>query len=324
MRDLKIFYLPLVIIMLSCSTDQEADFSSSIIDELLIIAPASPGGGWDQTARLIQDALIQEGLVRNAQVINIPGAGGSIGLAQLANGTFDGSNVIMMSGLIMLGATITNDSPITLNDTEALARLIGEYEVLVVPASSPYQSLDEFLDAWRLDPGSLAVAGGSAGGTDHMLLGLMAIEQGINPSEINYLPHSGGGDSLASILGGHVAAGLNGLGELLPFIQSERVTALAVSSPERIEGIEIPTFIELGHDIELSNWRSVITYSNQSAETIEAYSLLIERLVATDSWGEIVERNNWSDLYLEKNDFDSFMTSEQIIVADVLESIGLN
>jgi putative tricarboxylic transport membrane protein len=152
----------------------------------------------------------------------------------------------------------------------------------------------------------------------------MAIEQGINPSEINYLPHSGGGESLASILGGHVSAGLNGLGELLPFIQSGRVRALAVSSPERIEGIEIPTFFELGHDIELSNWRSVITYSNQSAEMMEAYSLLIERLVATDSWSEIVERNNWSDLYLEKNDFDSFMTSEQIIVADVLESIGLN
>ena len=89
------------------------------------------------------------------------------------------------------------------------------------------------LDAWKQDPGAFAIAGGSAGGTDHMLAGLLAARVGMDPTTINYVPHSGGGESIASILGEQVTAGINGLSELVAFIESGRMRALAISSEMR-------------------------------------------------------------------------------------------
>jgi putative tricarboxylic transport membrane protein len=320
----KILIVALVILTLASCSNEIQDESQYLIKEIEIIAPASPGGGWDQTARLIQGVLLSQGLVGNSQVVNIPGAGGTIGLAQLVTNSRNVNMKIMLSGLIMMGASLSNNSEVTLNDAIPIARLLGEYEVLVVPTSSPYVNLDSFLNDWRDDPGSLSVAGGSAGGTDHMLLGLLAIDQGVDPSSINYLAHSGGGESLAAILGNHVTAGINGYGELRAFIDSGRLRALAISSPERIEGIDIPTFIEQGVDIELANWRSLIASPNEPNENIIKYRELATELNNLEEWGAVLDNNNWTNLFLIGSEFDQFLIDENKRVNEVLSSIGLS
>ena len=213
---------------------------------LTILAPAAPGGGWDQTARAMQAALQDDEDSGAVRVVNVAGAGGTIGLAQLVNSGQGRGDMLLVTGLIMVGAVLTNQSPVTLGETTPLARLTGDYEVLVVPHGSPYDSLPAFLDAWQQNPGALPIAGGSAGGTDHMLAGLLAVRVGMDPATINYIPHSGGGESIASILGSQVAAGINGLSELAPFIEAGRLRALAISSEGRLPGREIPTFQEHG------------------------------------------------------------------------------
>ena len=220
--------------------------SGAAPEVLTILAPASPGGGWDQTARAMQAALQEDAAAGSVRVVNVAGAGGTIGLAQFVNAGADRGDALLVTGLIMVGAVLTNRSAVTLKETTPIARLTGDYELLVVPADSPYDDLAAFLDAWKQDPGALAIAGGSAGGTDHMLAGLLAARVGMDPTTINYVPHSGGGESIASILGAQVAAGINGVSELAPFVEAGRLRALAISSAERLPGRPFPTFAEQG------------------------------------------------------------------------------
>src|SRR5688500_7646343 len=200
-----------------------------IYDHLRIIAPAAPGGGWDQTARAMQQALQTEGIVKTSSVENIAGAAGTIGLARLISAERGSGNVAMISGLIMLGAVVTHRSPVTLSDVTPIARLTGEYEAVVVPAQSPYRTLGALIDAFRARPESISWGGGSAGGTDQILAGLVADALGVPPRRVNYIAFSGGGESLSAILGGQVTVGVNGLAEVASQIAAGAVRVLALS-----------------------------------------------------------------------------------------------
>ena len=116
----------------------------------------------------MQAALQEDAADGSVRVVNVAGAGGTIGLAQFINAGADRGDALLVTGLIMVGAVLTNRSAVTLEATTPIARLTGDYELLVVPADSPYDDLAAFLDAWKRNPGALAIAGGSAAGTDHI------------------------------------------------------------------------------------------------------------------------------------------------------------
>lgn len=290
---------------------------------ITIMAPAAPGGGWDQTARTLQMVIQENNLLSNVQVVNVPGAGGTIGLAQVVNSQQANNDYFMVTGLIMMGAIFTNQSAVTLDQVTPIARLIGEYEVMVVPADSPYQTLSEFIEAWKLDPGAMSIAGGSAGGSDHMLAGLLAQAVGVDVSLINYLPHSGGGESLASLLGSHVAAGINGFAELQAFIDSGRLRALALSSEERVEGLDIPTFVEQGVDVTLANWRAIAAPPGISEQQKAELVSIVDQIYNMQTWRDALVRNNWIDLYMKGPEYETFLQNEAVRVDAVLRSIGL-
>ncbi|MCY4600832.1 MAG: tripartite tricarboxylate transporter substrate-binding protein [Acidobacteria bacterium] len=292
-------------------------------DVLTILAPASPGGGWDQTARAMQAALQEDAADGSVRVVNVAGAGGTIGLAQFINAGADRGDALLVTGLIMVGAVLTNRSAVTLEATTPIARLTGDYELLVVPADSPYDDLAAFLDAWKRNPGALAIAGGSAGGTDHMLAGLLAARVGLDPTTVNYVPHSGGGESIASILGGQVAAGINGVSELAPFVEAGRLRALAISSAERLPDRPFPTFREQDVDLTLTNWRGVVGPPNLSDDRRAALAARIAALRESPAWQATLARNGWIDLYLAGPAFDAFLEAERARAAGVLDSIGL-
>lgn len=290
---------------------------------LTILAPASPGGGWDQTARAMQAALQEDGTAGSVRVLNVAGAGGTIGLAQFVNAGPGRGDALLVTGLIMVGAVLTNRSAVTLEQTTPIARLTGDYELLVVPADSPYDTLDAFVEAWGQNPGAHAIAGGSAGGTDHMLAGLLAARVGLDPTAVNYVPHSGGGESIATIVGGQVAAGINGVSELAPFVEAGLLRALAVSSAERMPGRPYPTFREQGVDLTLTNWRGVVGPPDLADDRRAALAARIDALRQSPAWQATLARNGWLDLFLSGPAFDAFLDAERARTAEVLASIGL-
>jgi putative tricarboxylic transport membrane protein len=293
------------------------------LQRLKIMAPAAPGGGWDSTGRQMQAAITQAGIVRNVQVSNVAGAGGTIGLASLVSNLKGDGNQLMVSGLIMVGAILTNKSPVTLSQATPIARLTGEYDVVVVPAQSPIRTMQELGLRLKANPGAVAIAGGSAGGTDHILAGLIVKAVGADPAKVNYIAYSGGGEALAALLGNHVAAGINGYGELVGAIKAGRVRALAISSDKRIPGIDIPTLKEGGIDLELANWRSVMAPPGLSQSQRDTLLGVIDRMVKSPEWQATLKKNDWVDLYLPGDAFTTYLKSEESRVADVLKSIGL-
>ena len=290
---------------------------------LRIIAPAAPGGGWDQTARVMQQVLQRIGVVRTASVENIPGAAGTIGLARFISAERGQGDVVMVTGLIMLGGIVTHGSPVTLHDVTPIARLMGEYEVLVVPAASPIRSLQDFIRTFKERPESISWGGGSAGGSDQMLAGLIAEAVGVSPRRVNYIAFSGGGEAMSAILGGQVSVGINGLAEFEPQMKAGTVRALAISSAERVPGLDTPTLREPGVDVEFESWRSLVAPPGISRPDLERLEKATETMVRSPEWREILTRYRWIDRYLAGEEFTRFSEAEESRVRSILTKLGL-
>ena len=308
----------LVLLAALCSTAA----SAQTYDQLRIIAPAAPGGGWDQTARVMQQVVQQTGLARTVSVENIPGAAGLIGLARFIGAERGNGDAVMVNGLIMLGAIVTQQSDVTFANVTPIARLTGEYEVLTVPANSPFRTLDDFIRAFRERPEAVSWGGGSAGGSDQILAGLIADALGIAPRRVNYIAFSGGGESLSAILGGQVSVGINGLAEFAPQIEAGTVRALAISSGERLPGLDIPTLREQGVDIEFENWRSVVGPPGLTAADRQRMDAAVASLVASTEWQAALAKYRWIDRYLAGPEFLRFVASEERRVQNILTQFG--
>lgn len=288
-----------------------------------IMAPASPGGGWDQTARTMQEVLQAEGISGNVQVQNVPGAGGTVGLAQFVSTASGDPSQLIVGGYVMVGAILTNASPVSLADVTPIARLTGEAVAIVVPAASPIQDINGLVEAMKADPGSVSWAGGSAGGVDHITVGLLAKAAGVDPTKINYVAFSGGGEALAAILGNQVTAGISGLGEFLPQVQAGTMRLLAVSSGERIEGVDAPTLAESGYDVVVQNWRMVAAAPGLSDEQKAAVTADIEKLNASAGWQKALADKGWANTFLAGPEFDAQLAKDIEATNAVLKDIGL-
>ncbi|MER5645689.1 tripartite tricarboxylate transporter substrate binding protein [Streptosporangium sp. NPDC002524] len=289
---------------------------------LRIMAPASPGGGWDQTSRVAGEALKSAEPSRKVEVYNVPGAGGTIGLAQLAGEKGNG-DLLMTMGLVMVGAVEQNKSKVTLADTTPIAKLTEEYEIVVVPAGSPYQTLGDLVTAWKADPTKIAIAGGSAGGTDHIVAGLMAKAAGIDPKQVNYIAHSGGGEALNALLGEKVAMGISGIGEFAEHVKSGKLRALGVSSPERLANVDAPTIKEAGLDVELANWRGFVAPGGLDDAAKKALTDLVTKMHDSPAWKDAVMKNGWTDVFQTGQPFADFLAAEQTKVKAVIAEMGL-
>lgn len=290
------------------------------VDE--IIAPAGPGGGYDQLARGVQATLQETGLASGVQVINVPGAGGTIGLAQFINSQPRGE-AVMVAGLGMLGAIRVNASPVSLAETTPLARLTGEYQPLVVGASSPIKSLDDLKAMYAADPGSVSWGGFALGSPDHLVSAMTVKAFGGDVRQMNYIVAGAGGEMLAQVLGGHITVATGGLAEFAGLIQTGELRAIAISSPERVPGFDIPTFREQGYDVELVNWRGVLAKGGLEPERLAALNGTFDKLVASEAWQKLVAERGWVDMHLDAAGFATFLEEEQGRVEAVLTDLGL-
>jgi putative tricarboxylic transport membrane protein len=293
------------------------------LDNIEIMAPAAPGGGYDRTARALQATIEKEGLGKGITVINVGGAGGAIGLAQFIRNKAGRSDGMIVGGFGMVASFTTNRSKVTLADVTPLARLTGEYNIVVVPTKSPIKSLKDLVALVKKDVGKVSWAGGSAGGNDHMLAASIVQAAGLDPRKTNYVAFSGGGDSLASILGGQVTVGVGGYSELIEQVKAKNLRALGISATDRVPGIDMPTLREQGVDVTFSNWRGVAAPPKLSAEQRQAYLGLIDKAVKTKTWKGELAKNSWVDSYLAGDAFAKYITEETKRVTALLTTLGL-
>ena len=293
------------------------------VDLLKIFVPAAPGGGWDQTARAIEQVLRATGAVKGVQITNVGGAGGAVGLPQFLNQWKGQGNALMVAGMVMVGAIIANKSPVKLAQATPIARLTGEFLALVVPAASPFKSAKDFVAALKADPTKVPVVGGSAGGSDHILLGMIAKAMGVPPTKVSYVAFAGGGPATAALIGNQVAAGISGYGEFAEQIKAGKLRVIAVSSDKRQEGIAAPTLKEEGIDVELFNWRGVFAPPGVNDAQRKAMIALMEKMAATPQWAEACKNRDWTQITLLGDDYKSFLDGETARIEGILKELGL-
>lgn len=316
-----------VILVIAAAVDaRRSGASADAHSKLVIVAPASAGGGWDLVARESQQALRANGIVNNVQVVNIPGAAGTIGLSQVSR--MDGQAATMMvMGTVMLGGIATSSNDLSLDEMTPIARLAEDFEVIAVPAHSEFQTLDDFIEAWAKDPAKHPIGGGSAGGIDHMVTALLAREAGIDPATIQYSAYAGGGDltiSLLSTAPGTPGVGVSGFNDFRDLLEDGRFRALGVVAPERLPGLDVPTMAELGYPaVDLVNWRGYVAPPGLTEEEQEILIELVTEMVETPEWQSAIERNKWNVSFLTGAEFGEFLSTEQERVAGVLEDLGL-
>ena len=290
--------------------------------QLTIVAPAAPGGGWDQTARVMQRVLAETEPHTTVQVDNIPGAAGTIGLARFVQSERGNPHALLVTGLVMVSGAIINTSPVSLSDATPIARLTGETEVIVVPVASPHGTIGDLIEAFKQDPGGVSWGGGSAGGTDDLLVRLLAEQVGLPASRVNYIAFAGGGAALAAVLGGQVTAAVSGYGEFAGQIAAGHLRPLAISAEARVPGIDAPTLRESGIPLDLANWRAIVAPPGLSDAEQDALVARITRLATSDAWRQAVAQHGWDDLFLAGAGFRQFLLAEQARIGAVLQRLA--
>lgn len=282
------------------------------IERLTIIAPSAPGGGYDLTAQSMKRVLEGAGIVRSVDVRRSPGAGGLLGLAELIAAHAGDGRVLLIGGMVLMGATESNRAAISLLDVTPISRLTGEYEVIAVPANSPYQSLDDLLEAMRAAPGLIRWVGGSIGGADERLMWRLARATRVDPHAMHYTALPGGSEIAAQLMSGRFVAGISGIIELEDLVRSGRLRALAISSPEPLPGVTIPTFDELGvAGLSLMNWRGIFAAPAISDADRRALETMIERMVQHPDWRTELRAHHWEDAHLRSPDFTKFIVAQR-------------
>ncbi|MEV1288640.1 tripartite tricarboxylate transporter substrate binding protein [Micromonospora sp. NPDC049679] len=294
---------------------------------LQLMAPAAPGGGWDITARSMQKSLTDGKLIdQSVEVYNVPGAAGTLGLSQLVTKNRGDAHQLMVMGLVMVGGVVTNKSPVKLDQATPIATITAEQEVIVVPANSRYTTLKQLMDDAKANPASINWGGGSAGGTDQILVGLLAKAAGADPKAMKYVAYSGGGESKAALLSGDLTAGVSGASEFKDLVATGKVRALAVSGTTGVDvgaGTPAPTIKESGYDVELMNWRGIVAPPGISAGEKAAITALVDKLHASEQWKQTLAQQKWDDFYKSGDEAVAFFKSENERITGVLGDIGL-
>lgn len=293
-----------------------------LLDRLTIVAPASLGGGWDQTARAMQKALVQSGLVGTVDVRNSPGAGGAVGLAQFVSTERGHGDALILGGLLMMTAERASHAAVSIMDTTPVARLTGDYEVLAVPGGSDLATLDDLVQALRVEPGAISWAGGSVGGTDQLLVTSIARAIGVDPVRMNYVAFTGGGEVAQALLDHEVSAGVSGYAELAAHFATGRIRPLAVASEQRLAGVAIPTLRELGVDVTLMNWRGVFGPPGITSEQRGRLVEVTRAMVGTDAWRDTLAQYHWKNLFLTDTALARFLDAERARAAALPDPRG--
>jgi putative tricarboxylic transport membrane protein len=304
------------------SSDAAADSSKPMTD-LRIMVPNSPGGGYDITARTAAKVMEDGDITNGTEVFNLEGAGGTVGLARTVNEKGNG-DLAMLMGLGVVGASYTNKSKATLTETTPIVRLIEEYGAVMVPKDSPFKTIDDLVKAWKADPRSLSVGGGSSpGGPDHLLPMQLAQAVGVDPKQVRFVSYDGGGDLLPALLGDKVDFATSGAGEFKDQIANGDIRVLATSGDQRIDGIDAPTLEEAGIDLVFTNWRGVVAPPGISDAQRQRLIDAFQKMHDTQEWKDALKANSWADAFATGDEFSAFIKEQDKRVADTLGELGL-
>lgn len=299
------------------------DYPSEAIE---FVTAGDPGGGLDIFARQIKQSLEQEDLLKaQLDITNLGGGGGNAAMAIGRQRSGTNSTLIGNSNRVYLNPLMGTTDLTIGEDFVPIAQLMTEYVVLAVRADSPYQTAEDLTNALVDDPRSASLGVGTVPSDDQLHLLRLAGEIGVEPGELNIVAFSAGGDLMTQLVGGQVDAVSTGLSEALPQYEAGEIRLLAISAPERVAGpaAEVPTWKEMDIDLVVDHWRGVFGPADMSDEAVSYWEDAFAEMVKTDAWAQVLERNQWTSLYRDGEEFGTVLEDEASTAEDLLREVGL-
>jgi len=284
--------------------------AAPLMKQLTLVVPATPNGGWDLTAKAMKATLEQDGIVTQVDILRYPGVGGLVGLSQFVSRHRGRSDMLLVGGLAMIGAAMADDAAISLRDVVPIARLTGDWGLIAVRSNSPIRTFEDLKSAMLTRSNMLRWSGGALGGPDEALVWGVADNLGLRRDEILYYGKVGGHMAALALLDSRAEAAVSGYAEFMPYVQRGQFRLIAVSSPTRLPGIDVPTLRELGVDVSIMNWRGVFAAPGLSAAEQDRLSDVVARMHKSPRWHDALVRSRWTDAYLDSVGFPSFIDRE--------------
>lgn len=298
--------------------------SAADIEKIHFLIPGGAGGGWDGTARGTGEALTKAGIVGQASYENMSGGGGGKAIAHLIKTARRQGDTLMVNSTPIVIRSLTKVFPQSFRDLTPVAGTIGDYAAFVVAKDSSYKSFADVITAFKKDPSSVKIAGGSTRGSmDHLVAAMAFKAAGGNPKDVKYIPYDAGGKAMAGLLSGEADILSTGLSEVLELEKSGQVRILAMTGAERIsEANHIPTLKESGADATFVNWRGFFAAPGISEEKVKSYHMALEKMYKSPEWDAVRKRNGWVEIYNPGADFVTFLTNQEEVIGDLMRELG--
>ncbi len=302
--------------------------NSIAMDKIHFIIGGGAGGGWDGTARGTGEALTKSGMLKSASFENMSGGGGGKALAFMINTQPKNTVLVQSTPLVLRSITrhkgyVSGSGVLSYKDVTPIAGVIGDYGAIAVAKDSPYKNFKDVVDAYKKDPKSIKMAGGSVRGSMDHLIGALAFQAaGANPNDVAYIPYDAGGKALAGLLSGETQIISTGLGELMG--ARDQVRIIGITAPSRVaDAPDAPTLKEQGYDVQFVNWRGFFGPPNMSNKDKKALSKMLGKVMKTPEWEAVRKRNAWVNIYNSDKDFVKFLEKQTVEMTALMKKLGV-
>lgn len=302
--------------------------NSIAMDKIHFVIGGGAGGGWDGTARGTGEALTKSGMLKSASFENMSGGGGGKALAFMINTQPKNTILVQSTPLVLRSITrhegyVTGSGVLSYKDVTPIAGVIGDYGAIAVAKNSPYKNFKDVVDAYKKNPSSIKMAGGSVRGSMDHLIGALAFQAaGANPNDVAYIPYDAGGKALAGLLSGETQIISTGLGELMG--ARDQVRIIGITAPSRIaDAPDAPTLKEQGYDVQFVNWRGFFGPPNMSNKDKKALSAMLGKVMKTPEWEAVRKRNAWVNIYNSDKDFVKFLDAQTVEMTALMKKLGV-
>ncbi|MDC1196509.1 tripartite tricarboxylate transporter substrate-binding protein [Pelagibacteraceae bacterium] len=302
--------------------------NSIAMDKIHFVIGGGAGGGWDGTARGTGEALTKSGMLKSASFENMSGGGGGKALAFMINTQPKNTILVQSTPLVLRSITrhegyVTGSGVLSYKDVTPIAGVIGDYGAIAVAKNSPYKNFKDVVDAYKKNPSSIKMAGGSVRGSMDHLIGALAFQAaGANLNDVAYIPYDAGGKALAGLLSGETQIISTGLGELMG--ARDQVRIIGITAPSRVaDAPDAPTLKEQGYDVQFVNWRGFFGPPNMSNKDKKALSTMLGKVMKTPEWEAVRKRNAWVNIYNSDKDFVKFLDAQTVEMTALMKKLGV-
>lgn len=288
--------------------------------EITLVVPYDAGGASDMTSRIIATGLEKE-LNGTVLVVNKSGGTGSVGMAYARSQKPDGYTLCYIPVEIVMQKAL-NISDIVPDDFTIIGQLTEVPSALTVAADAPYNTVQEFIDYAKQNPGKVTIGNSGTGSIWHIAATKLEEVSGV---EFNHIPYDGAAGAVTSLMGGHIDAVTVNTGEVLSGVEAGKLKILALMTEERDPSFpDVPTMKESGFDVTIGGWGALAVPANTPQPVVDKLSSALEVATASTDFSDFIKERGMIVHYRNSSDAKTFVNEQATFFTDMLSNMKLD